>query len=1169
MAVQDYKINYKSDFVLNINGDAGWAVPFCIKFWTGMPSQAYFVGFDGVKYVNCRVGDTPTQLMVMLDDHHLPIGKLMMQIAYHTTIEEFPGSVFDEVTNARDVIVTIDGTDYQVMLDFTGEDAPELEFDLPAYANEAERIQNELQRQQNEAARIAAELQREQATAAAVQGAENVNAQLNGTTLIVTNRNGVSTSVNTKGERGERGPVGPEGPQGEQGVSIVSFRQVYASETATYYSIAFSDGHEQSVAIPKGAKGDTGATGPQGPQGPQGQTGVSITGFVETGETETATLYNITFSNGTTQQVAIPKGEKGDQGPQGPVGPQGPMGDVAVITPEQQASFTMYSEPGQNTNGPMTQKAVTDGICINESQIILTTLFSWATRKYISGTDSAGQQLGSEQSSSAANSKASGYVDISGFNRIEITLPRFGSSTNSPGACFYDENHVAISGMWKAEDTPASTMGEYTFGVPSGAKFVRATSRTDFGNFNCIGYVDKKISDDIVNLDEQFEKAAYLDNNKIYITDFFNWTQRLFVLGKDGAANTYYTGMVIGSSSSNSYASDYVDISGYDYIRITLPQMNDSTVAPGACFYDENYIPIMGMCVTEKSPVGMVMHEYKIPSNAKYIRATKRTDSGWGSFLCYLYKNVSVSETLSTHNNKETNITDLFAWVSPSAYISQINGSSHSSSSSNSFASGKVDVSSYNQLRIKLPLINSEFSQAGWAFYDGSGNYLSGCAIADAEAESNTMIEKIINVPRNAKYFASTWRKDNGATFYCYGIESEQEHSYNKIANVASEYIESHASVKDFGCIGDGVMDDTHAFKNALASGVKKLYIPSGTYLLGQTMVVPSGMELYGDGIGKSILHYLPAKNNSLGNESITNAYTPYTWRNQIMYSLMQAVGQNVLLHDFELEAEDIDSPDYQFIGISMYGLTDSKMENISVHDINYRINHVTPSSGNGCFGNNIYIWNESKRIVVEHCVSYNGGYENIGTEDTEDVTISYSYFGNGWRTSLQIHRGSKRTKVVNNTIDNYNPTIAHASLTIHGVSGNPIEDLYISNNTIHSITDENQGLRGGIELVQAGYQNVFITNNSMDGNSYAIVDLLDDGESASWPNNLFFINNRVKNSRYGICLKRGNNYIVKNNVIDTVNTAIELKATRYICKDNILVDNTTKTLSGTEWVDS
>ena len=360
MAAKIFRINYKSDFILTMNSDAGWAIPFCIKFWTSVPSRAYFVGFDGVKYVNCRVGDTPMQLLVMFDDHHLPIGKLEMQIAYHTTIEEFPGSVFDEVTNARDVIVTIDGTDYQVMLDFTGEDAPELEFDLPAYANEAERIQNELQRQQNEADRIAAELQREQATAAAVQGAENVNAQLNGTTLTVTNRQGVSTSVNTKGEQGEQGPVGPEGPQGEQGetgISIVSFTPKSETSTTLIYTVTFSDGTTQDVAIPKGAKGDTGATGPQGPQG---DTGVSITGLVKTGETDTDTLYNVTFSNGTTQQVSIPKGEKGDTGSQGPAGPQGPQGDTVILGDGQ--NYILYNVPGQNTDGAMTQKAVTDEI---------------------------------------------------------------------------------------------------------------------------------------------------------------------------------------------------------------------------------------------------------------------------------------------------------------------------------------------------------------------------------------------------------------------------------------------------------------------------------------------------------------------------------------------------------------------------------------------------------------------------------------------------------------------------------------------------------------------------------------------------------------------------------------------------------------------------------------
>ena len=32
-----FRINYKSDFILTLNSDAGWMTPFCIKFWTGAP----------------------------------------------------------------------------------------------------------------------------------------------------------------------------------------------------------------------------------------------------------------------------------------------------------------------------------------------------------------------------------------------------------------------------------------------------------------------------------------------------------------------------------------------------------------------------------------------------------------------------------------------------------------------------------------------------------------------------------------------------------------------------------------------------------------------------------------------------------------------------------------------------------------------------------------------------------------------------------------------------------------------------------------------------------------------------------------------------------------------------------------------------------------------------
>ena len=265
MDAKIFRINYKSDFILTMNSDAGWAIPFCIKFWTSVPSRAYFVGFDGVTYTHCAYDPSePTKLVVQFDDHHLPIGDLNYQIAYHFTVADFPNDTEDEVLNQASVITEIDGGQYHVMLDFNGETAPEIEFSLPAYANEAQRIANEEQR-----VREFAQMQLENTQA--VEGAENVNATLNGNILTVTNREGQSTSVNTKGETGPQGPQGPQGergPQGEQG--------------------------EQGATGPQGPKGDTGATGPQGPKGDTGATG--------------------------------PQGPKGATGATGPQGPQGVQG---------------------------------------------------------------------------------------------------------------------------------------------------------------------------------------------------------------------------------------------------------------------------------------------------------------------------------------------------------------------------------------------------------------------------------------------------------------------------------------------------------------------------------------------------------------------------------------------------------------------------------------------------------------------------------------------------------------------------------------------------------------------------------------------------------------------------------------------------------------------------
>jgi hypothetical protein len=249
MAAKIFRINYKSDFILTLNSDAGWMTPFCIKFWTGAPSQAYYVQWDGETYTHCApVAGEPTKLQVQFDDHHLPIGDLKYQVAYHFTVDDFPNDTEDEVLNQANITTEIDGEEYQVMLDFNGETAPEIEFSLPAYANEAQRIENEREREQKFAEMEQDFEAMQQASEVATAGAEKVDAELEGNILTITNREGESKSVNTKGEKGDTGSQGPQGPQGPTGDIIYPVFNVTSdmhleSEPGIDYMSISEDGH--------------------------------------------------------------------------------------------------------------------------------------------------------------------------------------------------------------------------------------------------------------------------------------------------------------------------------------------------------------------------------------------------------------------------------------------------------------------------------------------------------------------------------------------------------------------------------------------------------------------------------------------------------------------------------------------------------------------------------------------------------------------------------------------------------------------------------------------------------------------------------------------------------------------------------------------------------------
>ena len=86
-------------------------------------------------------------------------------------------------------------------------------------------------------------------------------------------------------------------------------------------------------------------------------------------------------------------------------------------------------------------------------------------------------------------------------------------------------------------------------------------------------------------------------------------------------------------------------------------------------------------------------------------------------------------------------------------------------------------------------------------------------------------------------------------------------------SNIASK-LDQVTTVFDFGVVGDGIVDDTIAFQNAIDSLYLQaldetdrvaLRVPAGLYKINGTLYIPPFVTLIGDGVGKTIITTQPA----------------------------------------------------------------------------------------------------------------------------------------------------------------------------------------------------------------------------------------------------------------------------------------------------------------------
>ncbi|MBW8280080.1 MULTISPECIES: peptidase G2 autoproteolytic cleavage domain-containing protein [Bacillus] len=233
------------------------------------------------------------------------------------------------------------------------------------------------------------------------------------------------------------------------------------------------------------------------------------------------------------------------------------------------------------------------------------------------------------------------------------------------------------------------------------------------------------------------------------------------------------------------------------------------------------------------------------------------------------------------------------------------------------------------------------------------------------------------------------------------------------VDKVLNEFIRRSVNVQDFGAKGDGVTDDTEAFKAAFASGKREVFVPAGIYMV-QGLHIPSYVRLYGVGSGSIIKLHPTAAGTScvLTNSDYTNG------------------NEYILIEDLDLDW-NLDKKDNTITNgtnANCVGIVNSKF--VRVRNVNARNPGVhgfdvsSPVWNSSSDGADHYQPNGSKYVWIENCTATNYGDDGFTTHYSDYIffTNCYAYDANGSAhdkgssnsNGFEIDDGSKNVWLVN-----------------------------------------------------------------------------------------------------------------------------------------------------------
>jgi len=157
------------------------------------------------------------------------------------------------------------------------------------------------------------------------------------------------------------------------------------------------------------------------------------------------------------------------------------------------------------------------------------------------------------------------------------------------------------------------------------------------------------------------------------------------------------------------------------------------------------------------------------------------------------------------------------------------------------------------------------------------------------------------------------------------------EQGTGAVTRTLESKLQETISVLDFGAVGDGVADDTDALQNAInAAENNKLYIPAGTYII-QTLslLVPSNITIYGNGIGRTILKAGNSASVPTSGAIFNNSNIP----SNVLTVNSTTLNTNITISDMTLDgnkANNVGGYLYAlyFVGVSNITLTNVRAQN-------------------------------------------------------------------------------------------------------------------------------------------------------------------------------------------------------------------------------------------------